>query len=141
MKLLAARATRSKGPTELRREVARSSSSARATCAEQHAHVNVYCQATCARQRLPKTCLTSEPVADVIPSSSQTFPPSRAGSTFCPFSDAIIELCQPCWAYLLHHDSVITLKCDIHVHISLHGSNLVSSQEPHATAAFPEMQQ
>lgn len=39
--------------------------------------------------------------------------------------------------HLLHEHSVVTLKGDIHVHVCLHGPNLVGSQEPLSATALP----
>ena len=43
--------------------------------------------------------------------------------------------------HLLHHDGVVSLKCDIHVHVSLHGANFVGSQEALAPTALPAVLQ
>lgn len=40
-------------------------------------------------------------------------------------------------AHLLHHDSVVPFESDIHIHVGLHGSDLVGCQEALPPAALP----
>ena len=44
-------------------------------------------------------------------------------------------------ADLLHHDSVVALKGDIHIHVGLHGPDLVGSQEALPPTALPAILQ
>ena len=42
---------------------------------------------------------------------------------------------------LLHHDSVVTLKGDINIHVGLHRADLVGSQETLPSTALPALLQ
>lgn len=53
----------------------------------------------------------------------------------------MVQVMSKVGAHLLHHDGVIPLKGHIHIHVSLHGANLVSCQEALPSTAFPAVLQ
>ena len=44
-------------------------------------------------------------------------------------------------AHLLHHDRVVPLKGDVHIHVRLHGADLVGCQEALPSTALPAVLQ
>lgn len=44
-------------------------------------------------------------------------------------------------SHLLHQHRVVPLKGDVHVHVGLHGADLVGSEEAHAAAALAALLQ
>ena len=62
--------------------------------------------------------------------------PSVTWSSTAMLQGAVLAGCPAQQAHLLHHDRVVALKGDVHVHVVLHGPNLVGCREALAAAAL-----